>query len=83
MGITKKIAQKIHSKTRALERYGVKLTNKDLWKIGRKIRDGDSKLVEKLTTSRSLHEVEYNSHLFLVCYDKVRHNICSFLPKGE
>jgi hypothetical protein len=80
---TKKMSQKEHARNRASQRYGIQLTNRDLYLIGKMIREGKATVHKKLTNSRSEHILEYQGVRMRVCYDNTRNNVCSFLPLEE
>ncbi len=77
----KKQNQKIHAKKRALERFDLNLTNDDLIHIGAKIKKGESIYIRKMSNRVKLHQVEYNGQILKVVYDKLRHQVVSFLTE--
>jgi len=76
----KKDTQHIHALRRAEERYGAKLSQRDLAEMRNKIKTGYSKFVGRLSHRVSEHLVDHNGQSYRVAYDNSRSQICSFLP---
>lgn len=81
--LTKKQSEAIHAKLRAIERYGVSLNNRDLEIIVGRIKNGNSKTIEKQSNRVSVHKVEYQGVEMIAVYDKHRKMIITFLPKED
>lgn len=75
--------RRIHAKQRASERYGLQLTTADLAEICGKIHLGQSRCIERLSVSRSVHELEYAGAQVRVVYHNLSHEICTFLPRDN
>lgn len=78
-GITrqKHIAQRIHAKKRAKERYGVDFTTSDLKNLIDKIQNRKALLIEKQSLRLSVFKVD----IYYVVYDKKRKEIVTFLTE--
>ena len=77
-------SQKIHAKRRALERYGISLTETDYDELVHTISGSNASAIHiiKQSNTRSVFLIPH--HRFgklLVCYDKQRGTINTFLPK--
>lgn len=69
-----------HAITRAKERYGLDLTENDLWDIAKRVKDGDSVLVGKQTDASEVHMVKVNGIIVRCVVSKGRERIITFLP---
>lgn len=70
-----------HSKIRANERYGVSLTDQDLKNICGMIRNKKRLFHKKLSTKKSINQVEYFNKKLWVLYSHRHQEIITFLPK--
>lgn len=68
-----------HSKIRALERYGIALTNSDLQEISKRIRAGKSTFIKSRSARLSIHEVTHRGVVFKVLYDRNKGDVVTFL----
>lgn len=75
----KKRAEIKHALRRAMERYGLHLTEQDLNLIRKAIQAGASQCVNKQTWRVSVHDLRYMDTDIRVVYDKERKSIVSFL----
>lgn len=75
----KQIAQRLHAKRRAFERYGIEVSGKGLRSLEADIRNGRAQFVARKTHRISIWRVGLNG-AYLVAYDKNRGRIASFLP---
>jgi len=65
-----------HAKQRAYERYGVSLNRTGYYAVVKRIQNGDSVCIKRMSNDRSIHLVDG-----MVCvYSKRRHKIVTFLP---
>ena len=73
-----------HLIERALERYGVTLTEDDLFAIGAQIVEGkDARFVRNARLGGETWVVQYKGTRFRVKWDGVALYILTFLPSGE
>lgn len=79
----KRNAQILHAIKRARERYDLELSIADIEGIAKMIRTQNTKRVKALSNSRVVHELKYKSKTIRVIYDKKRHTLLTFLPRGE
>lgn len=81
-GKSKKRSQEIHSKLRALERYGVELSKNDIEAIVKLIQEGSpyARFIMKDSRRVAIWAVTYREKEFKVCYDKHQKMISTFLP---
>jgi len=73
-----------HAVKRAMERYGIRLSHRDIKDISANIR-GDKKdivvtLIERQSATRSLYEVIWQNVKMLVIYDKGVKSVSTLLP---
>ena len=77
---SKKDAQKLHAKHRALERYGITL-NKTIFRTWiEQIQTGAAKFLERQSNRVSVFEVSYEDKAIPVVYDRLRKTIVTTLP---
>lgn len=81
MSKTKKNGQIKHAKMRALERYGLDLSDDEYYQIRNLITGNKSKPLHRQSNRVALHEVEWNNTKMIVVYDSKRKTIVSFLPR--
>lgn len=79
-------AQKIHSRRRAMERYGINPSRAlhDEWV--RRIQSGDFKQarpLEKQSVRLTVFQLEHDGEVVRVVYDKTRKQIVTVLPKDD
>lgn len=79
----KKYAQSAHAKRRAAERYNVVVSSDDLKTVVQRIQSGRCTLLQKQSNRVSLFDVDIHGTVYRVVYDKKRHSIVTFLPKGD
>jgi len=70
-----------HAKKRALERYNIKLTNRDLELMIEKIQVGDALFMKGYTNTRTVHKILYKDIEFLTLYSRNMKRIVTFLPE--
>jgi len=75
----KEKALRVHSWRRALERYGLDLTDELRKEIIDQIRSGKSTAVEKQSERLSIHDVHVAGQRVRVAYDKSRGALVTFL----
>jgi hypothetical protein len=68
----KKHINRCHARNRALERFGLTLSNRDLKAIEQMIREGKSTFFRRTSWNRTVHEVIYNGMNLKAVYDKNR-----------
>lgn len=76
----KTINQRIHAKTRAIERYNTFLNRNDLFAIVKLIQENKSIPIAKKTNRITIHKINYKEVDLVVAYDKSRGSVASFLP---
>lgn len=64
--------EKAHAKARALNRYNLKFSNKDLINIVNNIKNKETLLSEDVTNSVSYHILKYNNKTIAVLLDEKR-----------
>jgi hypothetical protein len=65
-----------HAMQRAFERYGEHLNRVSYYALVKRIQNGDSVCIKRMSNDRSIHLVDG-----MVCvYSKRRHKIVTFLP---
>lgn len=72
-------AQRIHSKARFFERFGVRLGDDEVKAVIRAIRNGETRSVGRQSNRVVLHEVCVRGIQAIAVYDKSRKNIATFL----
>lgn len=77
---TKKNGQIKHATQRALERYGIELTQHKRETMIKMIQTGKAKIVRKQSHRVSIFSLIFEEKEVIVVYDKERKNIASFLP---
>lgn len=77
--MNKKLAQRIHTKRRAAERYGLSLTTLQLKVLERQIREGRALLIERQSLTRALWLVDHEGQKIRVIHHKGR-GIVTALP---
>lgn len=83
---TKTNAQKIHSKRRAKERYGLLLHRQARDEFSRLIANGNRSnkiIVAKPSLRLCIYLLKYQENWYKVVYDKLRHTLVTFLPMKE
>lgn len=73
--------QRIHSKRRALQRHGIKMTDEEYEEIIDVIRKQLDIAHFKITNTRVLHIVPIGDRVIPVIYDRTRKTIATVLPK--
>lgn len=81
--VNKSQAQRIHAKRRAEERYGLALNRQDLRDVADSIQRGDAVHVQTTSNRTSVHDVKHKGIKVRVVYDRIRHNVVTFLPLGD
>lgn len=76
---TKAKALRKHAKARAIQRYAVLLTSKDLLNIRDLIQSGKAQFLEHMTLDRGLFQVEYKERVMKVIYSKRHKTIVTVL----
>lgn len=72
--------QRAHASRRAMERYGIHLTD-DVWRaLVACITTGRSTLVERQSNRVVVHDVAYDGQRVRVVYDTERGQLVTFLP---
>ena len=79
----KKECQRLHARRRAMDRYGLWLSNSDIDNIVRMINAGKVRFIETETRERAVFVICYKKTICKVAYDKQMNNICSFLPMKQ
>lgn len=80
---TKKLENlEYHSEKRAMERFGIKLDREARFAIHGMIHEGQTRLIQKRSLRRSIHELTYEGKLIHVVYDHKRHSLVTFLMPG-
>lgn len=77
---TKTENQKRHAKRRALQRFGIELTDEKRQNILNQINSGKSRLVRRQSHRVAIHEVTLDGVLIHVVYDKHRKEVVTLLP---
>lgn len=76
----KKLAQRIHAKYRAQQRYGLSLNRHDLRRLVDQIQAGNAQVIKRSSLRVSVLELAIDGLVFRVVYDHKRKNIVTFLP---
>lgn len=79
----KRNAEILHAIRRARERYGLELSVADIEDLARLIQKQATKRVKAVSNTRVIHELECQNRTVWVVYDKKRHTLVTFLPRGE
>jgi hypothetical protein len=79
----KRNAEILHAIRRARERYGLELSVADIEGLARMIQKQATRRVRAVSNSRVIHELECRDRTVWVVYDKKRHTLVTFLPRGE
>ena len=69
-----------HAKTRAAERYQVRLTDQDLVNIVGLIRNRKATATRPVSNSKSLKRIVYRDIDMIVLYSHRHHEVITFLP---
>lgn len=78
----KQVAQRIHAKKRAAQRYGLVLNRGQLRQIVQLIQEERGVFLERQSLRVTLWQIEWEGRLCKVVYDSQRKNVVSFLPLG-
>lgn len=78
--MTKKQAQQIHAKRRALERYELKLNRFDMKEIRRIIHAGKAFKINDETNRIRSYYLEYKEKWIKIIFDRSRQTVVTFLP---
>lgn len=78
---SKASSQEFHAKKRALERYGLDLSNNDLFEIIKNIKSGYAEHIQKQTNRLKLYKTLVKQTDVYVVYDKSRKTVVTFLTK--
>lgn len=81
--LTKKEAQVIHAKRRALERYGLHANAAVRRELVSKIRNQEAELLERQSLRVGKYKLEHDGEEYTVIYDRKRKTIVTFLPRAE
>lgn len=76
----KKLAQRVHAKYRAQQRYGLNLNRHDLRRLVEQIQAGNAKVIKRSSLRVSVLELAVDGIAIQVVYDYKRKNIVTFLP---
>ena len=76
----KKLSERIHTKRRLQERYGLDLNRHELRKLVIQIQDATAEFLETQTNRISLWRVKHDEVSIDVVYDKKRGEIITALP---
>ena len=76
----KKLAQRVHAKQRAQQRYGFVLNRHQYRDVVLQIQNGVAKKIEKQGLGRSVFEVNVDDRIIPVVYDSTTKSIVTFLP---
>lgn len=68
-----------HAIERFRERIGEDMGQKDLTIIRQMIQKGNTRILDKVSNTRTVHEVCYANRTFRVVYDKSRHLVVTVL----
>lgn len=79
--ISKKKTQQSHAKKRVFERYGMSLKDQEYRELCSLLKKGNGKTLAKQSRTRSIKYIKYKESDFYVIYDKLRHQIATFLTK--
>lgn len=74
-------AQKAHAKRRAMERFGVELTNKKFAAIVELIQGQKAKFLDRQSGHTTRWLIELEGREVIVVYDSKRHTLVTFLHK--
>lgn len=80
MRLTKTASERIHTKRRALERFGIKLTTQDIKRIVREIQSGKWPFISRDSARVSKWRVRLGENDVCVVYDKNRKNLVTVMP---
>lgn len=83
MAKTKEDCQIRHAKLRAMQRYGLRLTDHEYTNLCHMIRKGTGKIIFKQSNRVTVHKLEWKEIEMTVVYDKVRGTIVTFLPNAD
>lgn len=77
---SKHVAQRIHAKRRAQQRYGLTLNRQQMRELVAQIQNGKGIFLERQSLRVTLWRVEFEGRKCKVVYDSRRGVIVSFLP---
>ena len=80
MARSKKKAQNIHAKRRAIERYGLSLNKFALKEMVRQIQSGKAQFLERSSIRVTKWLVKHEGQMIPVVYDNKSHTVVTFLP---
>lgn len=81
--MNKKKAQRIHAKRRALERYGLEVTEEVRDNLKSKVARGDGVFLYRTSRRVSVWELTLEGNEYRIAYDKNRKEIITFLPNDQ
>lgn len=73
-------AQRKHAKARALERFDLEVTDRDLGEMVRQIQSGEAQFVRKQSLRVSVFKVVVQDKPLIAVYDKKRNTIATVYP---
>ncbi|MEK9173528.1 MAG: hypothetical protein AAB594_03100 [Patescibacteria group bacterium] len=76
-------SQRLHTKRRCFERFGIELSNADLKNIVSQIQTGHAIKISRRSNTAVIYLVKHNGIYLPVLYDKSRHSIATVLPKSD
>ncbi|MFA5195843.1 MAG: hypothetical protein WC401_08620 [Bacteroidales bacterium] len=71
---------RVHARQRAIQRYGVNISNKKRKEIINMIHSGVGKFVRRRSVRVTEWEIPLGGEIFRVLYDKIRKDVVTFLP---
>ena len=87
--LSKAESQRVHTKTRMLQRYGIELNRRSYQEIANPIRDRgvngpkNSRFVDRQSNRITRWFVRYKGRWFPVVYDSKRKTVVTILPEGS
>lgn len=76
----KRKAQIYHTIKRARQRFGIKLTSKNVKDMGKRIRLGKSEPIRSANNNRTFHKLDFKGKEMAVLYDKKRKVPITVMP---
>lgn len=72
-----------HTQQRIRERYGLNLSLEEVKRIGRRIKNHNSKRIATMSWTRTIHIVKFRRMELVIVYDKKHHVPVTALPKEK
>ena len=77
--MNKKFSEITHAKTRAYQRYRIRLSPKSYRRLCNQIKNSESVFIKRKSNTRTIHDVVHKGTRMRAVYDKARGCVVTFL----